>query len=100
MHEENPGIGTYLDFANSRVYCLPTAETAAGMTDAPKRLAKFAMRLAHDETVGPAQREGYIFVVSAVWRKRIALSRARHRDVAQENKKRALRKRAADGGLG
>src|SRR4029434_8293567 len=21
MHEENPGIGTYLNFANSRVYC-------------------------------------------------------------------------------
>jgi glycine reductase len=60
MHEENPGIGTYVDFANSRVYCLPTAETAAGMTDALKRLAKFAMRLAHDEAVGPAQREGYI----------------------------------------
>jgi glycine reductase complex component B subunit gamma len=60
MHEENPGIDTYRDLANSQVYCLPTAETAAGMTDALKRLAKFAMRLAHDETVGPAQREGYI----------------------------------------
>ena len=60
MHEDNPGIGTYLGFANSRVYCLPTAETAAGMTDALKRLAKFAVRLAHGETVGSAQREGYI----------------------------------------
>jgi glycine reductase len=60
MHEENPGVGTYRDFANSRVYCLPTAESAAGMNDALKRLAKFAIRLAHGETVGPAQREGYI----------------------------------------
>src|SRR5215813_7018096 len=34
MHQENPGIGTYLDFANTRVYCLPAAETTAGMNDA------------------------------------------------------------------
>jgi len=60
MHQENPGIGTYLDFANTRVYCLPTAETTAGMNDALKRMAKFAIRLAHDETVGSAQQEGYI----------------------------------------
>ena len=60
MQEENPGVGTYRDFANSRVYCLPTAETAAGMNDALKRMAKFAIRLAHGETVGSAQREGYI----------------------------------------
>jgi betaine reductase len=60
MHEENPGIETYRDFANPRVYCLPTAETAVGMTDALKRLAEFALRLARDETVGSARREGYI----------------------------------------
>ncbi len=60
MHEENPGIDTYRDWANSRVYCLPTAETTAGMTDALKRLAKFAMRVARDETVGSAREEGYI----------------------------------------
>src|SRR4030095_8744215 len=43
MHEENPGVGAYRDFANSRVYCLPTAETAAGMTDGLKRSAHFAL---------------------------------------------------------
>src|SRR4029453_19448433 len=42
------------------VLCPAGGEHAGGKTDALKRLAKFAMRLAHDETVGPAQREGYI----------------------------------------
>jgi glycine reductase complex component B subunit gamma len=60
MHEENPGVGSYRDFANPRVYCLPTAETAAGMTDALRRLAAFAIRLARDEAVGSARGEGYI----------------------------------------
>jgi glycine reductase complex component B subunit gamma len=60
MHEENPGVGAYRDFANVRLYCLPTAETTVGMTDALKRLAAFAMRLAHNETVGSARLEGYI----------------------------------------
>ena len=60
MHEENPAIGTYRDLANLRVYCLPTAETAAGMTDALKALAKFVTRLASKEEIGPAQQEGYI----------------------------------------
>jgi len=60
MHEENPAVGNYRDFANARIYCLPTAETAAGMADALKALAKFAVRLAHGENIGPAAREGYI----------------------------------------
>ena len=86
MHEDNPGIGTYLGFANSRVYCLPTAETAAGMTDALKRLAKFAIRLARGETVGSAQREGYIpRGIRRLEKAGSSGSGARHRDVAQEN---------------
>ena len=60
MHDENPGVGAYRDAAKLRVYCLPTAETTAGMTDALKRLAQFALRLARDESIGPAQQEGYI----------------------------------------
>lgn len=60
MHEENPAVGTYRDFANARIYCLPTAETAIGMTDALKALAKFASRLARGESIGPARQEGYI----------------------------------------
>jgi glycine reductase len=37
MHGENPGVDAYREFANIRVYCLPTAETTAGMTDAMTR---------------------------------------------------------------
>jgi betaine reductase len=60
MHDENPGVGSYREYANSRVYCLPTAETTAGMTDALKRLGPFAGRLARGESIGPARQEGYI----------------------------------------
>ena len=60
MHEENPGVGSYRDFANPNVYCLRTAESTAGMANALKALAKFALRLARGETIGPAAKEGYI----------------------------------------
>jgi glycine reductase complex component B subunit gamma len=60
MHEENPGVGTYRDLANARIYCLPTAETTVGMTDAMARLAAFALRLASGAEIGPALNEGYI----------------------------------------
>jgi len=60
MHEENPGVGTYRDFANARIYCLATTETTAGMNDALKRMAKLAVRLAQGEPIGSAQQEGYI----------------------------------------
>ena len=60
MHEENPGVGVYREFANSRVYCLPTAETTVGMNDALARLAAFAVRLARGEQIGSAIKEGYI----------------------------------------
>jgi glycine reductase complex component B subunit gamma len=60
MHEENPGVGSYRDFANPDLYCLPTAESTAGMAAALKALANFALRLAHGEQIGPAAKEGYI----------------------------------------
>lgn len=60
MHDENPGVDTYRDFANNRIYCLPTAETTAGMTDVMTRLALFAVRLARGQAIGSARQEGYI----------------------------------------
>ncbi len=60
MHEENPGVGTYRDLANAGIYCLPTAETTVGMTDAMTRLAAFALRLASGAEIGAAAKEGYI----------------------------------------
>src|ERR687898_2024943 len=49
MHEENPAIGTYRDLADPRVFCLPTAETAAGISDDPKTPVKFFSILARRE---------------------------------------------------
>src|SRR4026209_820002 len=60
MHEENPGVDAYREFSNARLYCLPTAETTAGMTDAITRLANLAIRLAQGEEIGSATQEGYI----------------------------------------
>ena len=60
MHEENPGVGTYREFVNARVYCLPTAEATTGMNDALTRLARLAIRLARGEEIGSAAKEGYI----------------------------------------
>jgi glycine reductase complex component B subunit gamma len=60
MHEENPGVGVYREFANSRLYCLPTAEAITGMTDALSRMATLAIRLARGQEIGSALKEGYI----------------------------------------
>lgn len=60
MHEENPAIGSYRDHANPDYFCLPTAETTAGMAEALKSLANFAVRLAAGEAIGPAKQEGYL----------------------------------------
>lgn len=60
MDQENPAVGVYRELADQRIYCLPTTETAAGMTDALKRMAQFVVRLGRGEKIGPAQREGYL----------------------------------------
>jgi glycine reductase len=60
MHRENPGVDAYREFANSRVFCLPTAETTTGMADALARIARFTLRLARHDTIGSAVKEGYI----------------------------------------
>ena len=60
MHIENPGIDVYREFANVRLYCLPTAETTAGMTDAMTHLGHLTIRLAQGEEIGSAAQEGYI----------------------------------------
>ena len=60
MHHENPGVDAYRELANAKVYCLPTAATTGGMTDAMTRLADLATRLARSEEIGSASKEGYI----------------------------------------
>ena len=60
MHAENPGVDAYRELANAGVYCFPTTENTAGMSDAMTRLADLAVRLARGEEIGSADKEGYI----------------------------------------
>jgi glycine reductase complex component B subunit gamma len=60
MHSENPGVDAYREFANARMYCLPTAEATSGMSEAMTRLAHLTIRLAKGEEIGSAAQEGYI----------------------------------------
>jgi len=56
MHPENPGATSF----KHDVVIVPTGETAASMQPALERLARFALRLARDEELGPAELEGYL----------------------------------------
>lgn len=60
MHHENPGVDAYRELANAQLFCLPTAESTAGMGDAMTRLAGFAVRLAQGEQIVAADKEGYM----------------------------------------
>lgn len=55
MWWENPAINMYV----RNNYILPTTETAAGMKKVLPNLAKFALKLAKKEDIGPAKIEGY-----------------------------------------
>jgi len=60
MEPENPGVSVYRDYHNDKVFLLPTAETASGMSRALTAIAPFACRLADGEEIGPAALEGYL----------------------------------------
>ena len=56
MHPENPAVSV-----NRRdAVIVPTGESAASMAPALERLARLAVRLGREETLGPAEVEGYI----------------------------------------
>ncbi|MBI4527553.1 MAG: glycine/betaine/sarcosine/D-proline family reductase selenoprotein B [Deltaproteobacteria bacterium] len=60
MHAQNPGVSIYKDYRNLRIFLLPTADTAAGMSEALGLMARFALRLGTGAEIGPAEEEGYI----------------------------------------
>ncbi|MBI4526693.1 MAG: glycine/betaine/sarcosine/D-proline family reductase selenoprotein B [Deltaproteobacteria bacterium] len=60
MHPENAAVPIYKAYHNPKVFLLPTAETAAGMTEALKAVAPFVSRLGRGEEIGRASQEGYI----------------------------------------
>ncbi len=60
MHPDNPAVPIYKGYHNLKVLLLPTSETAAGMTEALRAVARFVSRLGRGEEIGPAAQEGYI----------------------------------------
>ncbi len=56
MYEENPGADSFKD----KVYIIRTKNNAAGMRDAVKIMAPFALKLLKGETIGASAEEGYL----------------------------------------
>ncbi len=56
MHPENPGVALH----RQDVTILPTGKSPVEMPTAVQRLARLGLRLAHGETLGPAEVEGYL----------------------------------------
>lgn len=56
MFPTNPAVAMYL----RKTYIMEGAETAAGMRTSLPPLAKFALKLAKRQPIGPARQEGYI----------------------------------------
>jgi glycine reductase len=56
MHPDNPAVEAH----RHHVLIVPTAESATGMQPAVASLARFALRLARGEALGPAELEGYL----------------------------------------
>jgi len=60
MYPENPAVEYYAILRNARLFLVPTSETVAGMSEAVKALASFALRLASGAEIGPPEKEGYL----------------------------------------
>jgi glycine reductase len=56
MHVDNPAVEAH----RHHLLIVPTSESATGMQSALTSLARFALRLARGEALGPAEIEGYI----------------------------------------
>jgi len=59
MHPENPGIETYKQYKDRRVYAFPTSEIASGMRDALAKMAAFSQKLLAKSPLGRPHEEGY-----------------------------------------
>ncbi len=56
MYEENPGA----DMFKTKIYIVPTKNSAAGMKDAVKYMAPLALKLAKKEEIGVSSKEHYM----------------------------------------
>ncbi len=60
MHPENPGVETYKQYKDRRVYAFPTSEIVSGMSDALAKMASFCLKLIAKSPLGRPHEEGYI----------------------------------------
>jgi betaine reductase len=60
MHTENPGVETYKQYKDRRVYAFPTSEIASGIRDALTKMAAFSLKLVAKSPLGRPHEEGYI----------------------------------------
>jgi len=60
MHPENPGVRTYQETMNEKVFAFPTTEGVSGMEDALSRMAECVVKLAQGSALGSPATEGYI----------------------------------------
>jgi glycine reductase len=65
MDAENPAIPAYREYRNLRVFLLPTAESAAGMTTALRRW--LGLRVGGGGGDKSAEEEGYLRAASGGW---------------------------------
>ena len=60
MHLANPGLGSYKQYKDKRVYAFPTKESVAGMGEALAKIAQFVPKLVSGSVIGSPGEEGYI----------------------------------------
>ncbi len=60
MHPENPGIESYRQYKDKRVFAFPTTEVVSGMEEALSKMAQFVLELSAGSTIGTAAEAGYI----------------------------------------
>jgi len=60
MHLENPGVETYKQYKDRRVFAFQTTEVVSGMEDALRKMAQCVSKLAAGSAIGRPAEEDYI----------------------------------------
>ena len=60
MYPENPGVETYKQYKDRRVFALPTTEVVSGMGEALPKMAEVLAKLAAGSPIGSPVEEGYL----------------------------------------
>jgi len=60
MHPENPGVRTYQEYMNEKVFAFPTTEGVSGMDDALSKMAECVVKLTQGCAIESPFVEGYI----------------------------------------